>query len=100
MKPEEYRKMMDEHGYHGLQLVHMTLKEAKKFAGVYGMNAIVYNFVIKSMTLCRLENTSEGLVGIYNGGYGPRKVIIEPKIHDIYWIGGDDPRYDSYKEQR
>lgn len=100
MTPEEYKRMMKEHGYHGLQLVHMSLEEAKKFAGEYGMNAIVYNFVITSMTLCRLENTSEGLVGIYNGGYGPRKVIIEPKIHDIYWIGGDDPQYDSYKENK
>ena len=102
MEQEEYRKMMEERGYHGLQLVHMTFVEAQAFAGDYGMNVILYKYSDMSMHLVRLYNRDGNcMVMISNEQFKVgRELPFDPSEYDIYWIGGDDPQYDSYKEQR
>ena len=75
--------------YNGLQLVHMTYEEAYKFAGEYGMNAVLVdlNDERHGMFMCRLKQYDDKL-RISNTDYTYlNSNIIEKSNFDIYWIG-------------
>ena len=80
MEQQAYRDMINSRPYTGLQMIKMEYNEARQFAGIYGMNAIVsatkppYNF-----RLVRLNNTEDGLTDGIN--------LINKDTEEIYWVG-------------
>ncbi len=91
MTQKEYQEKMNSLPYTGLQLVHMSYKEAYDFAGQYGMNAIITTFKPPyEMMLVRLYQSKNGRLRIGNNpsnGFIYNSIELDPGKYDIYWIG-------------
>ena len=91
MTQTEYQEKMNSLPYTGLQLVHMTYKEAYDFAGRYGMNAIITTIKPPyEMMLVRLQQSENGRLRIANipsNGFIYNRIDLDPEKYDIYWIG-------------
>ena len=91
MTQQEYQEKMNSLPYTGLQLVHMSYKEAYDFAGQYGMNAIITTIKPPyEMMLVRLHQSENGRLRIGNipsNGFIYNRIELDPEKYDIYWIG-------------
>ena len=93
MDPKEYQEMMNKRPYTGLQLVHMTYEEAYKFAGEYGMNAIITTFKPPyKMEMVRLYQKENGklILGNMLGWNCYNAIELDKETYDIYWIGANN----------
>ena len=108
MTQQEYQEKMNSLPYTGLQLVHMSYKEAYDFAGKYGMNAIITTIKPPyEMMLVRLRQSENGRLRLSNypgdesirlieldpesdipsKGFIYNRIELDPEKYDIYWIG-------------
>lgn len=70
-----------------LTLVKMSYEEAIKFAGAFGMNAILHDKETGCMELTRLTNEKNGFCMLTTGHFGDSKVLLDKDRYVIYWIG-------------